>query len=108
MLVNVSDTALYKEDWIGLRTLDEAGKLVRAEVSTLLWLPAGAALRVALLLRAPPIPVPVVYHEACWQDADRMYQANSMMSLQVPDARHMQFTAEWFQTNVIERYLKDK
>jgi len=57
MLVNVSDTALYKEDWIGLRTLDEAGKLVRAEV---------------------------------------------------PDARHMQFTAEWFQTNVIERYLKDK
>ena len=31
-LVNMSETALYKEDWIGLRKLDEAGKVVRDEV----------------------------------------------------------------------------
>jgi palmitoyl-protein thioesterase len=31
-LVNMSDTALYKEDWIGLRRLDEAGRVVRGQV----------------------------------------------------------------------------
>lgn len=31
-LVNMSDTQLYKEDWIGLRRLDEAGRIVRGQV----------------------------------------------------------------------------
>lgn len=31
-LVNMSDTQLYKEDWIGLRRLDEAGRIVRDQV----------------------------------------------------------------------------
>lgn len=31
-LVDMHDTPLYKEDWIGLRTLDEKGRLIRSEV----------------------------------------------------------------------------
>ncbi len=30
------------------------------------------------------------------------------LMLQVPDAQHMQFTAEWFETNVIHQYLRGK
>ena len=32
MQVDMKDTDLYKEDWIGLRALDESGRLVRASV----------------------------------------------------------------------------
>ena len=35
-LVNMSDTDLYKEDWIGLRRLDEAGGVFRGQVCTLI------------------------------------------------------------------------
>jgi Palmitoyl protein thioesterase len=36
-LVNMSDTDLYKEDWIGLRRLDEAGGVFRGQV----WMRMG-------------------------------------------------------------------
>lgn len=127
----MSDTALYKEDWIGLRRLDEAGRVVRDQVGftwclhtfsnvvpsadcaarqesrrQLKFNHAGGATECCIAAAVPPSCADELGCGQLWSST-MCRHVTLLTHAQVPDALHMHFTDHWFVDNVIP-YLRGR